>query len=624
RAPGNRPGCGAAPRRARAAAAPRAAPGPARPPAGSLRHTPCPGDTPPFRTRPPRRPPPPARSPPRDPPVRRPRPPRPRSWGTRLAVGLAEVGQKARPPQQTGVVAAGRERPLLGADAHPKDNGVGERIADGGEERSVQERNGGDLEHHPGVVWVAHVTVDAGAHRLLAGQRDHPHGPAFAERPDRRIPQRLAGNSDGQGHEGDARMEGSVEDEDLDRHRDEPAAVQRCHGSNVARRVLDRAPGEQAALVAPAEPELVHALSDEQRERDGEDVLAGHAARSWLEGSSQRSSTSSAQKPGPMASNMPQVPARGRGSSRLRSSTISTDALDRLPTLARLSRVTSRARGPSASASMTPSITAGPPGWTIHVPTSAGDRSRSANSARTAGASSERASCGTPLPKTILKPLSTMSHPITRSVFGKNTLRVSTTRGPDARASGCSSPTSSAAAAPSPNSAAAITLATESSCCCRVSEQSSTLNSSAAERGEPRRYSLSRATPAAPATQPRPNSGRRLVLARNARRFISRASMDGTASPVTVVNARRSPSPGSSWTGSSKRPIAVDPRRTALSVQVALRSANEGRRAYPPFGCTRCRPRTCTDSNSRLSLTSSNRRSPQNGPRKASSSCGCG
>lgn len=51
--------------------------------------------------------------------------------------------------------------------------------------------------------------------------------------------------------------------------------------------------------------------------------------------------------------------------------------------------------------------------------------------------------------------------------------------------------------------------------------------------------SCMRATPAAPATQPRPDSGMRFTSWRSPTRVASRASRVGTASPVTVVEIQR-------------------------------------------------------------------------------------
>ena len=53
-----------------------------------------------------------------------------------------------------------------------------------------------------------------------------------------------------------------------------------------------------------------------------------------------------------------------------------------------------------------------------------------------------------------------------------------------------------------------------------------------------------RATPAAPATQPSPNSGSRFTSGRSPIRLARRASSDGTLSPVTVVEMMRSTSSG--------------------------------------------------------------------------------
>lgn len=74
-----------------------------------------------------------------------------------------------------------------------------------------------------------------------------------------------------------------------------------------------------------------------------------------------------------------------------------------------------------------------------------------------------------------------------------------------------------------------------------------------------------RATPAAPATQPRPNSGTRLTSGRSPTRVASRASNVGTASPVTVVEKTMSTSDGLTLARSSAATSACSPRSSATS-----------------------------------------------------------
>ena len=78
-------------------------------------------------------------------------------------------------------------------------------------------------------------------------------------------------------------------------------------------------------------------------------------------------------------------------------------------------------------------------------------------------------------------------------------------------------------------------LGIERSSRCKVSEQSSTASSTATSSRWLRRTSATRASPAAPATQPRPKIGTRFTSGRNPRRSTSSASMDGVAIPVTVT-----------------------------------------------------------------------------------------
>ena len=80
-------------------------------------------------------------------------------------------------------------------------------------------------------------------------------------------------------------------------------------------------------------------------------------------------STSSAQKPGPIASSSPGVPAGGGRFAIVSLRTCSTEADERLPTSAGR-QVSSSASSPRPRASWTASSTFGPPGWHTHQSTS--------------------------------------------------------------------------------------------------------------------------------------------------------------------------------------------------------------------------------------------------------------
>ena len=79
-----------------------------------------------------------------------------------------------------------------------------------------------------------------------------------------------------------------------------------------------------------------------------------------------------------------------------------------------------------------------------------------------------------------------------------------------------------------------------------------------------------RATPAAPATQPSPNSGTRLTSGRNPTRVASRASKVGTASPVTVVEKTISTSAGLTLAASNAESSARSPSSRAVSMKMSF------------------------------------------------------
>src|SRR5271167_2450868 len=77
-----------------------------------------------------------------------------------------------------------------------------------------------------------------------------------------------------------------------------------------------------------------------------------------------------------------------------------------------------------------------------------------------------------------------------------------------------------------------------------------------------------RATPAAPATQPSPNSGTRLTSGRKPTRVASRASRVGTANPVTVVEKTMSTSEGLTLAASNAESSARSPSSSAVSMKI--------------------------------------------------------
>ncbi len=95
--------------------------------------------------------------------------------------------------------------------------------------------------------------------------------------------------------------------------------------------------------------------------------------------------------------------------------------------------------------------------------------------------------------------------------------------------------------------------------------------------------------PAAPATQPSPNTGIRLTSGRSPSLPASLASTEGAAMPVTEVNMIRSTSPGVSPAASSAAPTASAPRSTAASMKISLAIPNPSSLAYCSSGSTRLR-----------------------------------
>ncbi|HZP42004.1 MAG TPA: hypothetical protein VFD84_10910 [Candidatus Binatia bacterium] len=100
--------------------------------------------------------------------------------------------------------------------------------------------------------------------------------------------------------------------------------------------------------------------------------------------------------------------------------------------------------------------------------------------------------------------------------------------------------------------------------------------------------------PAAPARQPSPKSGVRFVSARSPRRLASRASIDGTATPVTVVEKTWRTSAAATPAASSACAIARAPRSSAQRSHAAFASANDPRASSSSTGSARWRPSTPT------------------------------
>src|SRR5258708_6520734 len=132
----------------------------------------------------------------------------------------------------------------------------------------------------------------------------------------------------------------------------------------------------------------------------------------------QRSSTTSEQKPGPIAAITPRVPVGGRRCAITSSSTHSTEADDRFPILRRQSHDTCNSPSCSPNASCVASSTFGPPVCSTQLPTSARVNPCFARPASTSPPKCSRTTLGTSRDSTMEKPFSETSQPITSSVLG--------------------------------------------------------------------------------------------------------------------------------------------------------------------------------------------------------------
>jgi hypothetical protein len=127
-------------------------------------------------------------------------------------------------------------------------------------------------------------------------------------------------------------------------------------------------------------------------------------------------SSSSEQKPGPIASSTPLVPGFGGRCSSVRSRMSITDALERLPALRSESQEIATASSSRPSESRAASSTFGPPGWQIQNAMSCGVSLWSARNLAQSGPRRSFATDGTEGESTILKPCAPMVQPITSSV----------------------------------------------------------------------------------------------------------------------------------------------------------------------------------------------------------------
>src|SRR5262249_11193477 len=175
---------------------------------------------------------------------------------------------------------------------------------------------------------------------------DDARVPPFAQGANGPIAQRLRGQRSGQEREEQRRLElpcfhGAC---------DEEQGMEHDHHPVVDMPDLDPAARERAGGIAASERKLEQPLADER-----DQIGAGHHS----------SSTSSAQKPGPIASSSPSSPFFACPLSSNSESTKRTEAEDRLPTSRKLRHERSRAPSGNSSAASNALSTFGPPVWAI-------------------------------------------------------------------------------------------------------------------------------------------------------------------------------------------------------------------------------------------------------------------
>src|SRR5207248_2984749 len=202
--------------------------------------------------------------------------------------------------------------------------------------------------------------------------------------------------------------EGPAQEDDLEYAGTEEGCVEDRHGRKVPAAVLDATACERLARVAPGEAKLGEPLATDQRDEAHVGAGGGHHRRS----------TSSEQKPGPMATSNPRSPSFASPESSKSRSTNRTEAEERFPTERRDSQVRASASAGRSRACSNASSTRGPPVWQMKWRICCRETPCAARKPSTSSRMRARTSCGTCGESTTLKPLSTMSQPITRSVPG--------------------------------------------------------------------------------------------------------------------------------------------------------------------------------------------------------------
>src|SRR5207248_9746076 len=240
---------------------------------------------------------------------------------------------------------------LLGPDPQSEERRVQGREDDGGQAGAVHGGQGDDLHGDREIVGLAEEAVGPALDRHPPGHHDDAHVPSIAERRDGPVAQSLREQEGSEGDPPQSAREGTVQDDDLEGAGTEEGGVEECHCRKMSPPVLDPTPRQRLPGVASRETKLRDPLASD--ERDQKQIGAGRRHH--------RRSTSSEQKPGPMATSNPRSPPFASPESSRSRSTNRTEAEERFPTERSDSQVRASASAGSSSASSNASSTRGPP-----------------------------------------------------------------------------------------------------------------------------------------------------------------------------------------------------------------------------------------------------------------------
>ena len=147
---------------------------------------------------------------------------------------------------------------------------------------------------------MAQEAIGAPGDRGVAGDGDDSHVPARPKCRDGPVPQPLREQGGAQRERAEDARPSPMEDEDLQGTRGQEGGVHRCHPREVGPSRLLATSGERALRVAGRERQLSDSLQSQEAEEREISVDGAHHS----------SSTSSVQKPGPMAMSSPRSPGR--------------------------------------------------------------------------------------------------------------------------------------------------------------------------------------------------------------------------------------------------------------------------------------------------------------------------